>query len=109
MTGQLPVDLSFASCIKVLSLASNKFQGPIPDEYGSMPALEYLDLSSNDINGSFPDSLSQVQSLKVLKVSNNTNLEFDIVALDVSQWTNLLSLSLENITLVGGKLLSITF
>ena len=74
-----------------------------------MPALEYLDLSNNDITGSFPDSLAQVQSLKVLKVSNNTNLEFDIVALDVSQWTNLLSLSLENITLVGGKLVSITF
>ncbi|KAM5573710.1 hypothetical protein ABKV19_013313 [Rosa sericea] len=55
-----------------LSLASNRFSGPIPLNIGhEMSELQVLRLSRNNLTGSFPPSLSKMKSLEILDLSRN--------------------------------------
>ncbi|KAM5569840.1 hypothetical protein ABKV19_017051 [Rosa sericea] len=55
-----------------LSLASNRFSGPIPLNIGhEMSELQVLRLSRNNLTGSFPPSLSKIKSLEILDLSRN--------------------------------------
>ncbi|XP_024042146.1 receptor kinase-like protein Xa21 [Citrus sinensis] len=57
--------------LATLSLAANKFHGPIPKSFGSLISLESLDLSSNNLSGEIPKSLEALLYLKQLNVSQN--------------------------------------
>ena len=54
-----------------LSLAHNKFQGPIPQSFGKLISMERLDLSDNNFSGEIPESLIKLKCLKDFNVSFN--------------------------------------
>ncbi|XP_050374838.1 receptor-like protein EIX1 [Argentina anserina] len=55
-----------------LSLANNRFSGPIPTSIGEQtPNLWSLDLSKNNLNGSIPASLGKAKNLYWLDLSRN--------------------------------------
>ena len=54
-----------------LSLAHNKFQGPIPQSFGMLISMENLDLSDNNFSGEIPKSLTKLKCLKHFNVSFN--------------------------------------
>ncbi|KAH9722948.1 protein kinase domain-containing protein [Citrus sinensis] len=71
---QLSGDISTIGALvdlETLSLASNQFQGPIPESVGSLISLESLDLSGNNLSGKIPKSLETLSHLKQFNASHN--------------------------------------
>ena len=54
-----------------LSLAHNKFHGPIPQSLGNLISMERLDLSNNNFSGEIPKSIIELKCLKYFNVSFN--------------------------------------
>ncbi|XP_065623845.1 probable LRR receptor-like serine/threonine-protein kinase At3g47570 [Quercus suber] len=54
-----------------LSLAHNKFQGPIPQSFGMLISMQNLDLSDNNFSGEIPKSLTKLEYLNYFNVSFN--------------------------------------
>ncbi|XP_030923061.1 probable LRR receptor-like serine/threonine-protein kinase At3g47570 [Quercus lobata] len=54
-----------------LSLAHNKFRGPIPQSFGMLISMEHLDLSDNNFSAEIPKSLMKLKCLKYFNVSFN--------------------------------------
>ncbi|XP_061351644.1 leucine-rich repeat receptor-like serine/threonine-protein kinase BAM1 [Gastrolobium bilobum] len=69
--GTLSDVLSYLPLLSNLSLADNKFSGPIPPAVSSLSGLRYLNLSNNGFNGTFPSELSRLTNLEVLDLYNN--------------------------------------
>ncbi|KAJ6901241.1 LOW QUALITY PROTEIN: hypothetical protein NC651_019097 [Populus alba x Populus x berolinensis] len=59
------------SSLKVLSLVSLGFSGPLPESIGQLSSLEILNASSNYFSGSIPASLSSLRSLQTLILDHN--------------------------------------
>ncbi|XP_061999344.1 receptor-like protein EIX2 [Rosa rugosa] len=84
-----------------LSLANNKFSGPIPLNIGhEMSELVFLDLSRNYFSGIIPRDWTGLQDLKVIDFSNN-NLSGEIPSSMCSQLPSLKWLRLSNNNLSG--------
>ncbi|KAF8036710.1 hypothetical protein BT93_C2427 [Corymbia citriodora subsp. variegata] len=77
-----------------LNLSTNKLEGSIPSELGSIKSLRFLDLSSNNISGGLPIQLLDSNlSLEYLNVEYN-NLQGEIVISEETVNLNLLDLRL---------------
>ncbi|KAF8013053.1 hypothetical protein BT93_I1043 [Corymbia citriodora subsp. variegata] len=77
-----------------LNLSTNKLEGSIPSELGSIKSLRFLDLSSNNISGGLPIQLLDSNlSLEYLNVAYN-NLQGEIVISEETVNLNLLDLRL---------------
>ncbi|KAM5555280.1 hypothetical protein ABKV19_023266 [Rosa sericea] len=84
-----------------LSLASNRFSGPISLNFGhEMSKLVFLDLSRNYFSGNIPRDWTGLQDLKVIDFSNN-NLSGEIPSSMCSQLPSLKWLRLSNNNLSG--------
>ncbi|OIV94036.1 hypothetical protein TanjilG_14283 [Lupinus angustifolius] len=57
--------------LSTLSLADNKFSGPVPPSLSSLTFLIHLNLSNNNFNSTFPSQLSNLENLQVLDFYNN--------------------------------------
>ncbi|KAM4088136.1 hypothetical protein ACB094_07G048000 [Castanea mollissima] len=68
--GEIPTIKGLCSLVN-LSLAHNKFQGPIPQSFGNLISMERLDLSDNYFSGEIPKSLIGLKCLKYFNVSFN--------------------------------------
>ncbi|XP_060671848.1 receptor-like protein 7 [Ziziphus jujuba] len=54
-----------------IDLSSNRFEGEIPDLFGSLKALRSLNLSNNMLTGRIPSSLGNITLLESLDLSQN--------------------------------------
>ncbi|KAH7285318.1 hypothetical protein KP509_33G022200 [Ceratopteris richardii] len=75
LSGSIP-DLSSLSKLKVLDLRDNNLSGQIPPFLGELPALEKLDLSNNNLDGVIPEKLltKALTSIIDLRLAGNENV-----------------------------------
>ncbi|KAJ9542874.1 hypothetical protein OSB04_029380 [Centaurea solstitialis] len=66
--------ISGLKMLRNLSISTNRFEGTISDEIGSLSSLEYLDVSSNLFRGPLASEIGNVRRLVHLNLSLN-NLE----------------------------------
>lgn len=98
LNGSIPVNtLSRLSALENLSLAFNKFSGPLPLDFSVWKNLTVVDFSNNAFNGSIPLSVSNLTHLTSLILANNT-LSGEIPDINVP---SLKDLHLENNNLSG--------
>nr|XP_043632982.1 receptor protein kinase CLAVATA1-like [Erigeron canadensis] len=78
LSGRIPGSLSKISTLKELKLGRfNRYQGGIPQEFGSFKRLELLDLAFCNLSGEIPESLGNLERLHVLYLFRN-NFSGDI-------------------------------
>ncbi|OAY66075.1 Phytosulfokine receptor 2 [Ananas comosus] len=70
--GDISVNLSSLSNLRVLDLSLNSFGGSIPDAFRNLSMLEQFVAHSNSFTGELPPSLSHCSMLKVLDLRNNS-------------------------------------
>ncbi|KAI0502570.1 hypothetical protein KFK09_017524 [Dendrobium nobile] len=70
--GPLPPDLSKLRAVKLLFLSHNSFSGPIPPSLSSLSRLYRLDLSFNNLSGPIPNSLNSFSHLLTLRLQCNS-------------------------------------
>lgn len=71
--GKIPAILGLsAPNLEILSLASCKLMGPIPESFGKLTRLQDLDLSNNRLVGNIPKSLTRSKILVKIKLYGNT-------------------------------------
>lgn len=61
----------YASELRVLNLANNQLDGPLPS-FASMDALEEIDLRGNDFKGRLHPSVFELKNLRTLHVQHNS-------------------------------------
>ncbi|KAK8966139.1 hypothetical protein KSP40_PGU004310 [Platanthera guangdongensis] len=87
--------------LRLLSISSNRFLGPIPTALSNLPFLHTLDLSQNQLQGPIPSSLlSSNPSLKVLLLAYNGGL-FGSIPSELTSAPNLLHLDLRGNSFTG--------
>ncbi|XP_021897666.1 probable inactive leucine-rich repeat receptor-like protein kinase At3g03770 isoform X2 [Carica papaya] len=69
--GPLPASLANLSSLEILNVSSNYFNGPIPHQLSNLKNLQTLILDHNEFTGQVPDWLSSLPSLAVLSLKNN--------------------------------------
>ncbi|XP_071930845.1 receptor-like protein 9DC3 [Coffea arabica] len=69
--GQIPENIGSLHSLQTLSLAHNNFSGPIPKALGNLSMLESLDLSWNRLEGTIPTELVNLDFLEFLNFSEN--------------------------------------
>ncbi|KAK8954221.1 putative LRR receptor-like serine/threonine-protein kinase [Platanthera zijinensis] len=57
--------------LRVLDLASNRFNGSFPDDFVFLTGLRVLDISSNVFSGNLPPAITKLISLTSLDISQN--------------------------------------
>ncbi|GKU86233.1 hypothetical protein SLEP1_g782 [Rubroshorea leprosula] len=125
LTGAIP-ELVFTNLVKLeaLSFSHNKFQGPIPSSLDQLKNLKILDLSSNFLNSTIPFGLGSCINLTFLALANNqltgqlplsfsNLLKISKLGLSdnflygqippslIGNWTQLISLQLQNNNFTG--------
>ncbi|KAK2632032.1 hypothetical protein EUGRSUZ_L02094, partial [Eucalyptus grandis] len=82
--------------LQYLNVSTNRLEGNIPSELGSIKSLLLLDLSHNNFSGGLPmQLLDSNSSLSSLNVAYN-NLQGEIVLSDDTMYLNLICLQLEH-------------
>lgn len=97
LNGPFPSDLLTLGNLTGLHLQDNHFQGPLPLDYSVWSNLSVLNLSNNRFNGSIPSSISNLTHLTVLNLANNS-LSGDIPDINIP---SLQFLDLSNNKLTG--------
>ncbi|XP_031247772.1 receptor kinase-like protein Xa21 [Pistacia vera] len=67
----IPVTLGHIETLETLSLAHNKFDGPIPTTFGTLISLVSLDLSNNSLSSEIPKSVESLSYRKNFNVLLN--------------------------------------
>ena len=92
LVGEMPIQLSRLTELRVLDMARNALTGAIPPELGELMKLERLDLTRNYLSGEIPPQLGGLSQLPHLLLGGN-NLLGKIPA-ELGQLTNLSELRL---------------
>lgn len=71
LTGELPIEISKLSHLKVLKLEMNRLKGVLPKNFDKLVVLEELILFNNMIEGEIPESIGQAKNLKIINLSSN--------------------------------------
>lgn len=71
---EIPAEITQATQLRHLSLASNQISGTIYKGFGDMPNLAILNLASNRLYGGIPSELGNSQTLQRIDFSYNTLL-----------------------------------
>ncbi|AES99562.2 probable LRR receptor-like serine/threonine-protein kinase At3g47570 [Medicago truncatula] len=71
LQGEIPMELTNCSNIKVINLGFNQLIGRIPTRFGSMMQLIRLKLRGNNLVGTIPSSLGNVSSLQNISLTQN--------------------------------------
>ncbi|GJT84353.1 leucine-rich repeat-containing protein, partial [Tanacetum coccineum] len=69
--GGIPNTFGSLISLKVLNLSHNNLNGEIPNALGNISGIESLDLSWNQLIGEIPQSLAEINGLEVLNLSEN--------------------------------------
>ncbi|KAH9672557.1 LRR receptor-like serine/threonine-protein kinase EFR [Citrus sinensis] len=72
LQGEIPVNLTHCSELRILDLVVNKLEGKIPSELGGLFKLKGLGLANNYLTGPIPQSLSNLSFLQRLSLSENS-------------------------------------
>ncbi|XWS76763.1 hypothetical protein CRYUN_Cryun01aG0205500 [Craigia yunnanensis] len=100
IVGKLPSDMgSTCKCLKILSLASNKFVGSIPTSFTNMVSLVKLNLSENRLQGPIPSYIGEMKEMRCLLLSNNNFI--GAIPQDLVQLSSLEVLELSSNSLSG--------
>lgn len=67
----IPPQIFSLTKLKELHMATNKFQGTLPQDISKLQALETLNIYNNNLSGTIPFSFSQLTNLKVLTLTGN--------------------------------------
>ena len=71
LDGEIAVELSWVSELRLLYLHGNSLSGEIPAELGKLTKLERLYLHDNELSGEIPDELAYMSKLTHLLLLNN--------------------------------------
>ena len=71
MSGTIPSELGYLSCLRILDMDDNNIFGTIPDMFASLKNLRTIDIDTNQIEGKIPPSLLGLQNLVVLDMNDN--------------------------------------
>ena len=71
LSGQIPMEVSHLTSLKLLYLSTNQFTGTIPSELGLLTELERLYLGRNQLTGAIPSALGNLTNLKRLYLDDN--------------------------------------
>ena len=71
LNGELPAELGSLLSLAELHLSNNQLSGAIPAELGSLLNLQLLDLSDNQLSGAIPAELGGLPNLQRLDLANN--------------------------------------
>ena len=71
LDGEIAVELSWVSELRLLYLHRNSLSGEIPAELGKLTKLERLYLHDNELSGEIPDELAYISKLTHLLLLNN--------------------------------------
>ncbi|GKU86229.1 hypothetical protein SLEP1_g777 [Rubroshorea leprosula] len=93
--GIIPSSFGKLKKLKKLDLHSNSFNSTIPSELGSCTNLTFLALTENQLTGQLPLSFSNLVRISELGLSNNF-LSGQILPFLIGNWTQLISLQLQN-------------
>jgi Leucine-rich repeat (LRR) protein len=66
------VKLNATGCVESLIMTTNKLNGALPDEIGTMKALKVLNLANNNLSGNLPVSMGGLTALEELNLSSNS-------------------------------------
>ncbi|XP_044473281.1 receptor-like protein 33 [Mangifera indica] len=69
--GPIPEEVGTLNSLRLLNLSHNALTGPIPSSMGNLLQLESLDLSANMLTGVIPSELARLSFLSVLNLSKN--------------------------------------
>ncbi|KAL0321760.1 UNVERIFIED_CONTAM: putative LRR receptor-like serine/threonine-protein kinase IRK [Sesamum calycinum] len=70
-SGPIPESLGSCSTLTSVNFSGNQFSGPLPSAIWSMPALKSLDLSDNMLEGEIPQDIEGLNNLRVIRLRNN--------------------------------------
>ena len=99
LDGEIAVELSWVSELRLLYLHGNSLSGEIPGELGKLTKLERLYLHDNELSGEIPDELAYLSKLTHLLLLNN-ELDGEIPA-TLGRMSNLVWLALYGNELSG--------
>ncbi|XP_026380196.1 probable leucine-rich repeat receptor-like protein kinase At1g35710 [Papaver somniferum] len=100
LEGPIPSSIGNLKMLQTLDLAYVNLNSSIPDELGLCTNLTYLGLASTNLQGSLPPSMASLIQLTELGVSSN-QLSGEIQPYLLSNWTQLISLQLQNNSFTG--------
>ncbi|WVZ88735.1 hypothetical protein U9M48_035219 [Paspalum notatum var. saurae] len=72
LTGNIPSELGNCKSLSLLNLASNSFQGLVPDDISKLGKLVVLNLQNNNLSGAIPSTFSKLTNLSTLNLSLNS-------------------------------------
>ncbi|KAL0317005.1 UNVERIFIED_CONTAM: putative LRR receptor-like serine/threonine-protein kinase IRK [Sesamum angustifolium] len=70
-SGPIPESLGSCSTLTSVNFSGNQFLGPLPSAIWSMPALKSLDLSDNMLEGEISQDIEGLNNLRVIRLRNN--------------------------------------
>ncbi|KAK4433492.1 putative LRR receptor-like serine/threonine-protein kinase IRK [Sesamum alatum] len=70
-SGPIPESLGSCAALTSLNFSGNQFLGPLPSTIWSMPVLKSLDLSDNMLEGEIPQNIEGLNNLRVIRLRNN--------------------------------------
>ncbi|XP_060210851.1 receptor-like protein 53 [Lycium barbarum] len=98
--GKIPSSIGRLGILQQLDLRKNRLNSAIPSELGLCTNLTILALAGNALQGTLPISLSSLTKLSQLALSDN-NLSGEISSYLITNWTELMSLQLQNNSFTG--------
>ena len=72
LNGEIPGELGSLTDLTTLWLNGNDLSGEMPNELGNLTSLTELLLDSNDLSGEIPGELSSLTSLEALYINQNS-------------------------------------
>ncbi|VFQ86493.1 unnamed protein product [Cuscuta campestris] len=101
LTGSLPADLGYLSCLVTLDVSGNQIGGPLPKFPAQLTQLETLLLNDNNFTSVPPDFFSGMTLLSNVSLDNNPFSPWDLSSVALRDATNLEAFSAVNCSLSG--------
>ncbi|KAG5055412.1 hypothetical protein JHK85_007922 [Glycine max] len=98
--GKIPSSLGQLRELWSLDLRNNFLNSTIPSELGQCTKLTFLSLAGNSLSGPLPISLANLAKISELGLSDNS-FSGQLSVLLISNWTQLISLQLQNNKFTG--------
>ena len=100
-SGVIPSSLGLLTALTYLTANENRLMGTLPRSIGQLTRLTHLSLYDNNLSGMVPLEFWSLTALWQLNLSNNTGLQGTLPALQLSLFSSLRDLFLQNTSMQG--------